>query len=149
MIDRIDQLLVGPQGPSLQTYTGTQTGFLSMINGISTASVSYINNLGERAPGPLVISERTDYKYSLKPLMMPTSLLRISNIFKQSLFLCTLYFWNQLDLDTRTSPSLSVSKEGITPRHDKFEHFYHSFDQWVGIHYTRIRIGCSNLVTLM
>ena len=38
------------RGQTLLIYTGTQGGFLSMIDGTSTASVSYINCLEVRAP---------------------------------------------------------------------------------------------------
>ena len=69
------------------------------------------------------------------------------DIFKQSFFPCTLPLWNQLDLETRKSLSLSVFKKGIMLKPHKFEHFYHSCDRWADglIHHSRIRIGCSKL----
>ena len=73
--------------------------------------------------------------------MMQTSTLHASTSF----FPYTLSLWNQLDLETWKSHSLSIFKEGITPKPDKFEYFSHSCDWWVGIHHARIRIGCSKL----
>ena len=53
---------------------------------------------------------------------MQTSPLRASTS-SSSHFSCTLSLWNQLDLETRKSHLVSVFKEGITPKPDKFEHF--------------------------
>ena len=64
---------------------------------------------------------------------------------RRSFFPRTLSLWNQLDLETRKSHSLSAFKEGIIPKPDKFEYFCHSCDRWAGIHHARIRVGCSKL----
>ena len=94
---------------------------------------------------PPEVGERTDYRYPLRNTNDVDIPFAFLDIFKRSFFPRMLSLWNQLYLETRKSHLLSVFKEGITPKPDKFEHFYHSCDRWVGIHYARIRIGCSKL----
>ena len=77
--------------------------------------------------------------------MMQISPLHASTSSSGLFFPRTLSLWNQLDLETRKSHSLSAFKELIIPKPDKFECFCHSCDRWAGIHHARIRIGCSKL----
>ena len=93
---------------------------------------------------PPEVGERTDYRYPLRNTNDADIPFTRLDIFKRSFFPRTLSLWNKPDLKARKSPSLSVFKEGITPKPDKFEYFCHSCDWWAGIHHARIRIGCVN-----
>ena len=94
---------------------------------------------------PSEVGERTDHRYPLRNMNDADIPFTCLDIFKRSFFPHTLSLWNKLDLETQKSHSLSAFKEGITPKHDKFEYFCHSCDRWVGIHHAGIRIGCSKL----
>ena len=83
---------------------------------------------------PPEVGERTDYRYPQRNTNDADIPFTRLDIFKRSFFPCTLTLCNKLDLKTRKSPSLSVFKEGITPKPDKFEYFCHSCDLWAEIH---------------
>ena len=116
-------LLVWLQGPPLQIYTGTLAGYLSMTNSRSTAS--FLHKLPQLFKGSCTLSGWWTRTLMMQPPPLPASIFSNDHFFP-----CTISLWDQLDLEIWRL--LSVIKEAITPKHEKFEHFYHSCDRWWG-----------------